>query len=203
MDRQTKINEFVLALEGMSSNVVQQAFEVSSTCLDELEVNIIEYIHTKYPTILFTKEELHGIIEKIYRKKHYNLKKSMDSNIGMMRYKMEEQDSDIDAIILEEIAKYKMLFASISAGTNISYLGLVDECSQNIMAMLIRKNTSLSFAKRTGEVQEYVYQLVNDSFLKIMVALGDNFLDNGILPIEEDFKNIENGRSKVKTEEFF
>jgi len=203
MDKQTKINEFVIALEGLSSGVVSQSFEVSAPYLGDLESTIVDYINTNYPTIVFSKDELNEIIEKVYRKKHYNLKKSIDSNIGQMKYKLEEENADVDSIILEEINKYKMLFSSISAGTNISYLGLVDECTQNIMAKLIRKNNSLSFAKRTGEVQEYIYKLVNDSFLRVMVALGDNFLDNGILPIEEDFKDLKDGKSKTKTEEFF
>ena len=36
-----------------------------------------------------------------------------------------------------------------------------------------------------------------------MLALGDSFTDNLIVPIEEDFKNIGDAKSKIKTEEFF
>jgi len=203
MDRQSKINDFVFALEGLSSSVIPKCFEISSTHLELLEDEIINYINANYPAIIFTKTELKDLIEKVYQKKHYHLKKSIDSNIGLMKYKLEDVDVDLEQIIQEEIAKYKTLFTSISAGTNISYLGLVDECTRNVMAMLIRKNNSISFAKKTGQVSDYIYQLVNDSFFRVMVALGDYFLDNGVLPIEEDFKFENPGKSKTKTEEFF
>ena len=202
MDRQTKINEFITALEELSSGIVSKSIEVSSPYLDNLEESIINYIDTNYPSIMFSKDELKDLIDKVYQKKHYTLKKTIDSNIGLLKYKMEEATADINKIITDEISKYKTLFTSISAGTNVSYLGLVDECTQNIMATLIRKNNSLGFAKRTGKVNDYIYHLVNESFLRIMVALGDNFIDKGILPIEEDFKQL-SGKSKVKIEEFF
>ena len=203
MDRQSKINEFVFALEGLSSNIMPKCFEISSPHLELLENDIINYINTNYPTIIFTKAELKDLIEKVYQKKHYHLKKSIDSNIGIMKYKLEDADIDLEQIIREEIAKYRTLFTSISAGTNISYLGLVDECTRNVMAMLIRKNNSISFAKKTEQVSDYIYQLVNDSFFRVMIALGDYFIDNGVLPMEEDFKFESSGKSKTKTEEFF
>ena len=203
MDRQNKINDFVFALEGLSSNVIPKSFEISKDYLDTLENNIINYINDNYPAIIFTKEELKDLIEKVYQKKHYNLKKSIDSNIGLMKYKLEEENIDIDKIIEDEINKYKTLATSISAGTNISYLGLVHECTQNVMSLLIRKNNSIAFAKRTEEVSNYIYELVNDSFFKIMIALGDYFIDNEVLPIEQDFKLENTGKSKIKTEEFF
>lgn len=203
MDRQNKINDFVFALEGLSSNLIPKSFEISKDYLDTLENRIINYINDNYPAIIFTKEELKDLIEKVYQKKHYNLKKSIDSNIGLMKYKLEEENIDIDKIIEDEINKYKTLATSISAGTNISYLGLVDECTQNVMSLLIRKNTSIAFAKRTEEVSNYIYELVNDSFFKIMISLGDYFIDNEVLPIEQDFKLENTGKSKIKTEEFF
>lgn len=202
MDRQTTINEFITALEGLSSGIVSKSIEVSEPYLSDLEESIINYIDTNYPSIIFSKDEVKDLIDKVYQKKHYTLKKTIDSNIGLVKYKIEAENADIDKIITDEISKYKTLFISISAGTNVSYLGLVDECTQNIMASLIRKNNSLGFAKRTGEVNDYIYNLVNESFLRIMVALGDNFIDKGILPIEDDFKTV-SVKSKVKTEEFF
>ena len=93
------------------------------------------------------------------------------------------------------------MFMSIQAGTNISYLGLVDKCTENVMRLLIRKNNSISFAKNTGEVRDYISKLISDCYLSVMIALSDRLLDEGIIPIEEDFK-IDNGKSKIKTEEF-
>lgn len=203
MDRQSKMNEFVFALEGLSSSLMTKSFEISSRYLEDLENSIIQYINNNYPTIIFTKKELKAEIEPVYQERHLNLKQQVDKNIGLMKYDLEEENADINKIIEEELNKYKTLFTSVHAGTNISYLGLVDKCRQNVMRLLIRKNNSISFAKRTEEVSEYVYGLINDSFCSNMVALGDYFIDNGILPIEQDFKLDNPGKSKIKIEEFF
>lgn len=203
MDRQNRINEFINDLEGLSTSIITQSFQISSNYLMELENSIADYIHKNYPAIVFTQDEIKELIEKVYQKKYYNLKKAIDSNIGLLKYRLEDQHINVDEIIEDEINKYKTLFTSVSAGTNISFLGLVDECTQNVMAMLIRKNNSITFAKRIDEVNDYIYKLINDSFLKIMVVLGDHFLDDGILLIEEDFKQNDQGKSKIKTEEFF
>lgn len=202
MDRQTRINEFIIAMEGFSSSVNEITFRVGIPFIDSLSNSIKTYINNNYPAIQFTEEELKNTIQKVYNKKHYNLKKSIDNNIGVMKYNIEGVSANIDDIINEEINKYKTMFMSVHAGTNISYLGLVDECTQNIMSLLIRKNTSISFAKRTEEVSAYIYDLVNVSFFDVMVSLGDELLDKGILPIEADFKKSNFGKSKIKTEEF-
>lgn len=201
MDRQNKINEFVAALEGLSSSVNVMAFEAGSEILSNLENLILDYLKENYPTIIVTKDELKKIIDKSYQEKHLNLKRSIDKNIGLVKYDLEDPSADVDKIIKTEIGKYKTMFMSIQAGTNISYLGLVDECTQNIMGLLIRKNSSISFAKRTEEVRNYINSLVNDCFLSVMVVLSDTLLDDGIIPIEEDFK-IDNGKSKIKAEDF-
>ena len=191
MDRQSKVNDFVITLEGVSSSVMSKSLEISSKHLDNLENSITQYINTNYPSIVFTKDELKKLIENVYQDRHLNLKKSIDKNIGLMKYNLEGEDVDVDRIIDEEINKYKTLFTSISAGTNINYLGLVDECRQNVMAMLIRKNKSISFAKRTEEVSEYIYKLINDSFFSNMDELGNHFMSDVITPMEEQFKNEE------------
>lgn len=203
MDRQNKVNDFVLALEGVSSNVIPKSFQVSEQYLEDLEDNVFSYVKTNYPTIVFTKEELKKVIEPVYQDRHLKLKKQVDKNIGLMRYNLDAEDANVDRIIEEEINKYKTLFTSISAGTNIKYLGLVDECTQNVMSLLIRKNTSISFAKRTEEVRQYIYNKVNASFFDIMVVLGDYFIEKEIIPIEEDYKVENQSKRKIKTEEFF
>lgn len=200
MDRQTKINYFVYALEGLSSDVIPKSYEVSKNYLENLQIDIIKYIQDNFSSVGCTKEDLKKPIESVYQDRNLKLKTSIDKNIGLMKYNMEEENADIDSIVEDEISKYKTMFTSIHAGTNINYLGLVDECTQNVMSVLIRKNTSISFAKRTGEINDYIYNLINASFFKIMIALGDNFMDNVILPIEQDFLP---GKSKVRTEEFF
>lgn len=202
MDRQNKINEFVMALEGLSSSVNGITFKASKPFLDELENSILLYIKENYPAIKITKEKLKPGIENVFQEKHLNLKKSIDKNIGMLKYNMEDPNIvDIDRIINEEIEKYKTMFMSVHAGTNISYLGLVDKCTENVMSLLIRKNNSISFAKHTGEVRDYISKLVSDCYLSVMIAISDKLLDDGILPIEDDFK-IYNGKSKIKTEDF-
>ena len=203
MDRQNKINDFVFALEGLSSNIIPKSFEICEKHLDALEDNIINYIRTNYPSVIFTKQELKDLVEKVYQKKHLNLKKSIDSNIGFVKYTLEAENVDVDKIITEEIIKYRTLFTSISAGTNISYLGLVNECTQNVMSMLIRKNTSISFAKRTEDISNYIYQLVNKSYFNIMDELGVYFINDVIMPIEKEFCLENESKTKIKAEEFF
>ena len=187
MDRQTKIDEFISALEVVSSSINPTAFEVSSPLIDELVKEILDYVNKNYPAIVCAKEEMKNAINKI------------DNNIGIAKYDLGAVNADVDAIIAREISKYKTMFMSINAGTNISYLGLVDECTQNVMALLIRKNKSISFAKNTKQVEEYIYNLVNTNFFRVMVSLGDKLLDDGIIPIENDFSV---GKRKVKIEEF-
>lgn len=202
MDRQNKINEFVIALEGLSSSINGITFKVSKPFLDNLENSILQYIKENYPAIEVTREKLKPGIENVFQEKHLNLKKSIDKNIGVMKYNIEDPNIiDIDKIIKEEIEKYKTMFISVHAGTNVSYLGLVDKCTENVMGLLIRKNNSISFAKRTEEVREYISKLVSDCYLNVMIAISDKLLDDGILPIEEDFK-FDNGKSKIKTEDF-
>lgn len=202
MDRQSKINEFVIALEGLSSSINGITFKTSEPILDNMENSILQYMKEKYPAIVITKEELEPEIESVYQEKHLNLKKTIDKNIGLLKYNIEDPNLiDINKIIKEEIEKYKTMFMSIQAGTNISYLGLVDKCTENVMRLLIRKNNSISFAKRTEEVRNYISKLISDCYLSVMIAISDKLLDDGIIPIEEDFK-IECGKSKIKTEEF-
>ena len=198
MDRQTKTNEFIIALEGLSASINQVAYDVSSPLIDELVKSILDYIK-KYPSIVCTKEEVKTAINKIYSKKHLNLKQNIDNNINSMKYDLEDLSVDINLVIAKELAKYKTMFMSVNAGTNISYLGLVDECTQNVMSLLIRKNSSISFAKHIKEAEEDIFNLINENFFKIMLNLGDKLLDDGILPIENDF-NL--GKSKIKIEEF-
>lgn len=202
MDRQNKINEFVMVLEELSTSINGITFKASEPFLDNLENSILQYVKENYPAIIITKAELKPEIEMVYQEKHLNLKKSIDRNIGLIKYNLEDPNvMDIDKMIKEEIEKYKTMFMSVQAGTNISYLGLVDKCTENVMRLLIRKNNSISFAKRTEEVKEYISKLVSDCYLSVMIAISDKLLDDGILPIEEDFK-FDNGKSKIKTEEF-
>lgn len=199
MDRQNRINIFITALEGLSNSVIPKSFEISERHLGDLVEEIITYINFNYPTIQITTLEIKKLIDKVYQEKHYNLKKSIDSGIGMVKYDLEDINVDIESIFKEEISKYKTLFTSVKAGTNINYLGLVNECTRSVMGMFIRRNNTISFAKRTEEINDYIFYLVNDSFHDIMVELGDYFISHEVSAIEE---NIDLGKSKVKTEEF-
>ncbi|MBE6151963.1 MAG: hypothetical protein E7165_01450 [Firmicutes bacterium] len=191
MDRQSRVQEFITILETLSSNIITEPYKISEEHLKKLENDIIHYINENYPSIIFTEEEKHELataIETVYQDRHLNLKNQIDKNIGSMKYSLEDENADVVKIIEEEISKCKTLFDSVRRGTNFSYLGLVDKCTQNVMRLLIRKNTSISFAKRTGEVSKYVYDLINTSFFKIMDEMGNYFIHNEIIPIKEEFK---------------
>ncbi len=196
MDREMKINEFVTDLELMSSELLKMIYNVEKPCLDNLVDSITKYMKEKYPHVDFTEEELLSSIYKVYQKKDMNLKRTIDTNIGSLKYKLEDDKVDIAIVIEEEISKYKTMFFSVNAGTNISYLGLVDEITENVMSLLIRNNHSIYFAKDTNNVREYIYDLVNSNFVSTMVKVGDKLLDDGILRIEADFENIDNIKTK-------
>ncbi len=196
MDREMKVNEFVSSLEMMSSELLKMVYQVEKPCLSDLVSSITKYMNENYPLVEFTNDELLNAIYKVYQKKDMNLKKSIDTNIGLLRYKLEDDKIDVDLAIEEEINKYKTMFMSVNAGTNINYLGLVDEITENVMALLIRNNHSIYFAKDTNKVREYIYELVNKNFFNTMIKVGDTLLDDGIIALEQDFELKNNPKMK-------
>ena len=196
MDREMKVNEFVSSLEMMSSELLKMVYQVEKPCLSDLVSSITKYMNENYPLVEFTNDELLNAIYKVYQKKDMNLKKSIDTNIGLLRYKLEDDKIDVNLAIEEEINKYKTMFMSVNAGTNINYLGLVDEITENVMALLIRNNHSIYFAKDTNKVREYIYELVNKSFFNTMIKVGDTLLDDGIIALEQDFELKNNPKMK-------
>lgn len=196
MDREMKVNEFVSSLEMMSSELLKMVYQVEKPCLSDLVSSITKYMNENYPLVEFTNDELLNAIYKVYQKKDMNLKRSIDTNIGLLRYKLEDDKIDVDLAIEEEINKYKTMFMSVNAGTNINYLGLVDEITENVMALLIRNNHSIYFAKDTNKVREYIYELVNKNFFSTMIKVGDTLLDDGIIALEQDFESKNNSKMK-------
>ena len=196
MDREIKVNEFVSSLEMMSSELLKMVYQVEKPCLSDLVSSITKYMNENYPLVEFTNDELLNAIYKVYQKKDMNLKKSIDTNIGLLRYKLEDDKIDVNLAIEEEINKYKTMFMSVNAGTNINYLGLVDEITENVMALLIRNNHSIYFAKDTNKVREHIYDLVNKNFFSTMVKVGDTLLDDGIISLEQDFELKSNPKMK-------
>ena len=196
MDREIKVNEFVSSLEMMSSELLKMVYQVEKPCLSDLVSSITKYMNENYPLVEFTNDELLNAIYKVYQKKDMNLKKSIDTNIGLLRYKLEDDKIDVNLAIEEEINKYKTMFMSVNAGTNINYLGLVDEITENVMALLIRSNHSIYFAKDTNKVREHIYDLVNKNFFSTMVKVGDTLLDDGIISLEQDFELKNNPKMK-------
>ena len=196
MGREMKINEFVSSLEMMSSELLKMIYEIEKPCLDDLVNNITKYMNENYPLVEFTNDELLNAIYKVYQKKDMNLKRSIDTNIGLLKYKLEDDKIDVDLVIEEEINKYKTMFTSVNAGTNINYLGLVDEITENVMALLIRNNHSIYFAKDTNKVRKCIYDLVNKNFFSTMIKVGDTLLDDGIIALEEDFELKNNMKTK-------
>ncbi len=196
MDREIKVNEFVSSLEMMSSELLKMVYQVEKPCLSDLVSSITKYMNENYPLVEFTNDELLNAIYKVYQKKDMNLKKSIDTNIGLLRYKLEDDKIDVNLAIEEEINKYKTMFMSVNAGTNINYLGLVDEITENVMALLIRNNHSIYFAKDINKVREHIYDLVNKNFFSTMVKVGDTLLDDGIISLEQDFELKNNPKMK-------
>ena len=64
------------------------------------------------------------------------------------------------------------------------------------MALLIRNNHSIYFAKDTNKVREYIYDLVNKNFFSTMIKVGDTLLDDGIIALEQDFELKNNSKMK-------
>ena len=165
----------------------QISYDVTSFHLEKLENSILEYLHTDYPNISISRKEIEEVLNRLYQTRHFNLKKTIECNLGKTKYEYEDNSKELELLIQEEINKLRTLFSSVSMGTNIHYLGLVNECTQEIMAILIRKNTTISFAKDTELVRKKVSDLVKDNYITMMNNLGNTLLSRIVVPLENKY----------------
>ena len=74
----------------------------------------------------------------------------MKFKVADVKYILNSEYEDIDAVIKTEINKLDILFNSISLGSNINYLDYIKNTLGDIMKFLMEKsNGSMSFAKNT------------------------------------------------------
>ena len=108
--------------------------------------------------------------------------------MGKTKYEFESTRKEPMGLIIEEVSKIRTLFSSVQKGTNIHYLDLVKECTQEIMGILIRKNTTLSFAKNTEKVRKDLFDLLSNNYKHIMNDLGEKLVQKVVVPLERKYK---------------
>lgn len=187
MNKESKMKEYTNLIEDYLIKLGQISYDVTSFHLEKLENSILEYLHTDYPNISISRKEIEEVLNRLYQTRHFNLKKTIECNLGKTKYEYEDNSKELEVLIQEEINKLRTLFSSVSMGTNIHYLGLVNECTQEIMAILIRKNTTISFAKDTELVRKKVSDLVKDNYITMMNNLGNTLLSRIVVPLENKY----------------
>lgn len=187
MNKESKMKEYTNLIEEYLIKLGQISYDVTSFHLEKLENSILDYLHTDYPNISISRKEIGEVLNRLYQSRHFNLKKTIECNLGKTKYEYEDNSKELETLIQEEINKLRTLFSSVSMGTNIHYLGLVNDCTQEVMAMLIRKNTSISFAKDTELVRNKISDLVKDSYIAMMNNLGDTLLSRIVEPLQNKY----------------
>lgn len=187
MNKDLKMKEYTKLIDEYLIKLGQISYDVTSIHLENLENSILEYLHTDYPNISISRKEIEDVLNRLYQSRHFNLKKTIECNLGKTKYEYEDNSKDLETLIQEEINKLRTLFSSVSMGTNIHYLGLVNDCTQEVMAILIRKNTTISFAKDTEIVRKKVSDLVKNSYIAMMSNLGNALLSRIVEPLENKY----------------
>lgn len=187
MNQEDLMKEYAKLIENYLIIISQISYDVTSWHLEDLEESILDYLSTHYQSISISKKEIHELLNRLYQNRHFNLKKTVECSLGKTKYEFESNNKDVIDLIKEEIIKLRTLFSSVSKGTNIHYLDLVKECAQEIMAILIRKNTTLSFAKNTEKVRNDLTILIDNNYKNMMNDLGNNLLLQIVDPLEEKY----------------
>lgn len=181
------MEEYSKLIEGYLITISQISYDITTWHLEDLEKSLLDYLHTHYASISISKEELHEILNRLYQSRHFSLKKTIECNLGKTKYEFEANHKEVMELIKEEVSKLRTLFSSVQKGTNIHYLGLVNECVQELMAILIRKNTTLSFAKNTEKVRLDLLELLSENYKNMMNDLGKQLLLKIGLPLEQKY----------------
>lgn len=175
-------------IENIVALMSQITYDEVSNNLDVLENQILDYLHGKFSNMSVSKDEIHSIIIKLYQTRNFKLKKEVECNLGKAKFECEDKVQSIESIIVEEIEKLRKLFTSVKGGTNYYYLGLVDECTQGIISLLIRWHNSLSFSKDSEQAKEDIRKLISQNYKFIMNNMGDKLLLQLVEPLENKFE---------------
>ena len=187
MDKVSLTEEYIKLIEDYLIIIGQITYDTTVNHLEVVESSVLDYLHINFPNMVISKEELHETLNRLYQNRNFKLKKAVECDLGKTKYDFEANKVSIEEIIKEEIGKLRILFTSVNKGTNFHYFGLVDECIQEIMGILIRKNTSLSFAKKTEAVREEISKLLTDNYKVMMDDMGNLLIKRIVIPLENKY----------------
>lgn len=174
--------------------IQKQMDEITTAHLDKLKKVISHYLHSNYSSIVITDDELNKIL-MAYHDRNYRLKKELERNLGEAKFKSESGKVDTEEIIEQEVTKIGKMFNSVLTATNSNYVGLVNECVQELMGLLIRKNSSLTFAKNTEKIRKDLEQALLTTYQRIMKQLGQFLLDDIYTSLTNNYLKEQSNKS--------
>ena len=196
MNNLSLTEQYIKEIEDMLVIISQITYNTTTENLELAENLILNYLHTNFPNMVISKEELNEILKRLYQNRNFKLKKTVECNLGKAKYDFEANNNSIQEIINDQIVKLRILFTSVNKGTNFHYLELVEECIQEIMAILIRKNNSISFAKKTEAVREYISNVLGSNYKNIMKEMGETLINRVVIPLENKYLEPEKVMAK-------
>lgn len=189
------VTEYIDFIENLSNIIDVSLYNNMDHNIDDLIGKVLSYVHENFPAILISKDELVEKVKSIYLQKTDTFKKDVDFRKASIKY-------DLNGIFsLPKIVEYmekgnkdlSIAFKSVSFGTNVSYKDTVLNISSDIFGTIQRSsNNNLLFAKKTKETQEYIQQLVLQSYREFMQKYGNELLEKGVNPLVVLLENVRN-----------
>lgn len=187
MENVSIVEEYSKSLENYIVLLGNITYEEVASNLDNLENNILDYLHNKFSNMSVSKDELHTILINMYQTKNFSLKKSVECNLGHTKFEFEDKRHNAEKIIIEELKKMRKLFFSVQIGTNYNYFGFVDECTLKIIGHLIRNHNSIAFSKNTENTKKDIRALIENNYKIIMNNMGEQLISRVLEPLENKF----------------
>lgn len=189
------VTEYIDFIENLSNIIDVSLYDNMEQSIDDLIDKVLSYVHENFPAILISKNELIEKVKSIYLQKTDIFKRDVDFRKASIKY-------DLNGIFsLPKIIEYmekgnkdlSIAFKSVSFGTNVSYKDTVLNISSDIFGTIQRSsNNNLLFAKKTKDTQEYIQQLVLQSYREFMQKYGNELLEKGVSPLVLLLENVQN-----------
>lgn len=144
---------------------------------ENLENEILNYIHVNYPAMVIPKGYILEIINNCYKPGTDKYKQKMEFKAADIKYKLESIETENK--IQEDIEDLNKLFETITMGTNFCYFGYIENTLNGIMKYLIDiSRGSMSFAKNSIKIRESIMELITKYYKITMKEYGENLKTN-------------------------
>ena len=189
------VNEYIDFIDNLSNVIDVALYNNMDQSIDELINNVLVYVHDNFPSILISNEELVDKVRNIYIVKTSAFKKDIDFRKASVKYDLNGSFSlpKIKEYMTNGNKDFKLVFNSVCFGTNVSYRDTVLNISSDIFGTIQRSsNNNLIFAKKTKDTQDYIQQLVLDSYKDFMKKFGLDLIEKGLNPLDELLNSVNN-----------